>query len=117
LYCSRKVPNKPLTIGRFRSARDANARDRLANRDTAAVRSFSFGIDDIGFFLSLVVVDGEEKAGPVCRRGQRVTRSLARAPVDDGGRPGKMSLKLTTSQGKGQKRNRGAVFEAELPRC
>jgi len=42
---------------------------------------------------------------------------MARAPVDDGGRPGKMSLKLTTSQGKGQRRNRGAVFGAELPRC
>ena len=31
---------------------------------------------------------------------------LARAPVDDGGGPGKMSLKMTTSHGKAKKRNR-----------
>jgi len=40
-----------------------------------------------------------------------------RAPVDDGGRPGKLSLKMTTTTEKGKGRNRGAVFEAELPRC
>jgi hypothetical protein len=43
---------------------------------------------------------------------------LARAPVDDGVRPGKLSQKTDNKQKEmGKRGNRGAVFEAELPRC
>jgi hypothetical protein len=50
------------------------------------------GFDDIGCFLSWLFTTRKENAGPEGRRGQRVTRSLARAPVDDAGRTGRMSV-------------------------
>jgi hypothetical protein len=48
--------------------------------------------DDIGCFLSWLFSTRKETPGLRGRRGQRVTRSLARAPVDDAGRAGSMSV-------------------------
>src|SRR5207247_1669985 len=40
----------------------------------------------------------------------------ARAPVDDGGRPGKLSQRVTTTKER-KFRNRGAVIWDDHPRC
>jgi hypothetical protein len=58
-------------------------------------------------FLSLVVVDGEERAGTVDAGVNGLHGHSVRAPVDDGGRPGKLSRRVTATQGK--------EFENEAP--
>jgi hypothetical protein len=67
-------------------------------------------------FSLVVVFDGEEKAGTNDAGVNGLHGRSARALVDDGGRPGMMSLRMTTTTGKIAPRIWGPKLRAD-PDC